>query len=177
MEIFVCLIMLGVLFLTCYNTFYRPFIEPKIQKKLDEEKRRFENGEMSAEERKNYVNKQLSQISQMYNSGQLSLLEYEALKKKYTGESFLLDYGGLEYTVAASNKVAAERAVAKQKKKAENDLIFQTSVGSAVNGTAGAIIGAASSARNSAKEAADLEAKRAAAEEAYQKALKNVGKK
>ena len=146
-------------------------------KKMEEEKRRFEKGEMSAEERERYIKRKIRNAEEMYQHGDLSLLELEAIKKQYTGKSNMLDYGGVAFTAAASNKIAAERAITQHQKKAERDLIFQATAGGAINGTAGAIVGAAASASKSAKEAAALEATRAAAENAYQKTLDDISKR
>ena len=146
-------------------------------KKLDEEKRRFEKGEMSADERDRYIKRKIRVAEEMYHHGDLSLLELEAIKKQYTGKSNMLDYGGAAFTAAASNKIQAERAIAEHHKKAERALIFHATAGGAINGTAGAIIGAAASANKSAKEAAALEATRAAAENEYRKTLDDIAKR
>lgn len=142
-------------------------------KKRKEEERRFESGEMTKEERENYIQKKIKSAEEMYHHGNLSLLEFEAIKKKY-GKSNLLDNGGLAFTAAASNKIQAERAISAHQKKAERDLIFQSTAGGAINGTAGAVIGAVASASKSAKEGAVLESQRAAAEQAYHNALDDI---
>ena len=168
----ICIILLGIIVWWVYNWIIWPALEPRRK----EEKRRFENGEMTADERAKYVEKQLKSVEKLYNHGDLTLFEREVLKKKYTGKSMLIDNGGLEFTAAASNKVQAERAITQHQKKAERDLIFQASVGSAINGTAGAIIGAANSAQKSSGEAAALESQRVTAEQKYRKALDDLAK-
>lgn len=147
------------------------------QKAREDEDKRFDNGEMTPDERASYVKKKLSFIEMAYQHGDLTLLELEALKKKYTGESFYLDNLGMEITAATSNKVQVERAIAQQRKDAERNLIINAAVGNAVGGTAGTIIGAATSAQSAAQEAADLEKLRVAAEQNYRQAIERSTKR
>jgi hypothetical protein len=171
---FILAIIIIIVYLV-YKDVILPKKEKEINEQWEEEKRRFENGEMSAYEREKYIKSKIRHAEQMYNSGQLSFLELQALKKSL-GCSNTIDDLGFQVTATASNKFQAERAVEQQQKKAERDLIFQTTVGGAINGTTGAIIGATASANESAKEAAALEARRASAENKFQEALNNGSK-
>lgn len=151
--------------------------DEEISKKIKEDNRRFESGEMTGEERKKYVEKQLKMIDSMYRINQLTLAEKEVLVKKYTGKSSWIDHYGVEFTVAASDKLQVDKAIKEQKKDAERDLMINTAFGNAIGGLGGAIVGAANSAKKSAEEAADLEAVQAVVEENYRKALKNSTKR
>ena len=151
------------------------FTIPKIMKERrlkqdrsrQEQELRFENKQMSPEERAQFVEKKLKIIEEAYKYGDITLFEYEVLQKKYKGESFYVDCYGLAGTAAASKKHDIERAIEKQKKDAERNLIFSATVGEAVGGLSGAIVGAASSIQKSSQEAAALERKRIEAEEEF----------
>jgi hypothetical protein len=143
----------------------------------EEENKRFENGEMTPAERKAYVKRKIDFAEMAYRHGDLTLLQLEALKKKYTGESFYIDNYGLEVTAATSNMDQVDRAIAQHKKDADRNLIINAAVGDAIGGTAGAIVGAAASARKSAQEAADLERQRATADRDFHRAIENSFKR
>ena len=112
-----------------------------------------------------------------YRHGDFTLIQLEGIRKKYSGESFLLDNVGIETAFAASRKDQIDRAITQQQKKAEKSLIYNAALGDAIGGTAGAIIGAASSAQKSAQESAALEVEKAAADKAFRNAVTNDLKK
>ena len=141
-----------------------------------ENERRFDNGEMTENERAEFIAKKIKRAEELYFHGDLTLLELEAIKKKYSGHSIFLDYGGLEFTRAYSNKKQVENAITQHKKDAENSLILSAAIGDAIGGTAGAIVGASASIQKSANDAATLEAMKLAAERDYQKACENYVK-
>ena len=132
-----------------------------------EQELRFKNNQMTPEERAHFVEKKLKSIEEAYKYGDITLFEYEVLQKKYKGESFYVDSYGLAGTAAASKKHDVERAIEKQKKDAERNLIISATVGEAVGGLSGAIVGAASSIQKSSQEVAALEKKRIEAEEEF----------
>ena len=74
------------------------------RKAREEEDRRFENGEMTPAERSAYVKRKLDFAEMAYRHGDLTLWQLEALRKKYTGQSTLLDNFGYEAVIAASDK-------------------------------------------------------------------------
>ena len=152
------------------------WIDSRLVYKLVDDKRRFKSGEMTEPERSKYIAKQLKSAEDYFRLGKLTLFDLEAVKRYY-GQPSMLDSGGIAFTRAASNKLQAEHAIKQHQKKSERDLIFQTTVGDAINGLPGAIIGATESIKKSAKEAAALEASRAVAENEYRKALEDIGKR
>ena len=153
-------------------------IIPKIKeiKGRKNEDERFEKGEMTQAERESYIKRKIKFAEQAYHHGDLTLTQLEALKKKYTGESFYLDNFGIAGTVALDNKVQAELAIKRHNKAAERNMIINAAIGDAVGGTAGAIIGAATSAQKSAQEAVALEKQRAIADQNFQQTFDNACK-
>lgn len=84
--------------------------------------------------------------SQAANHGDISFAQYDVIRAKYNGtESFADHYGG-EYTMALSNKISADMELQKYQKQKEKNIIYSGALGSAIGGTAGAIIGATTAA-------------------------------
>ena len=164
-----------ILFFIPVTTF---LIIPKIKeiKGRKNEDERFEKGEMTQAERESYIKRKLKFAEQAYHHGDITLTQLEALKKKYTGESFYLDNFGISGTTALDNKVQAELAIERHNKAAERNMIINAAIGDAVGGTTGAIIGAATSAQKSAQEAVVLEKQRAAADQNFKQAFDNACK-
>ena len=122
---------------------------------------------LSQEERK-----KLKQAEEMFKYGQLSLLEYNALKAKYTGEKSMIEEFGLDVAVAASNMHAADKAVEMHQKEAEKKIIKNAAVGNAVGGVAGSVAFAASTAQKESAEAQKLRAEQEKAQAEYEAALR-----
>lgn len=122
---------------------------------------------LSQEERK-----KLKQAEEMFKYGQLSLLEYNALKAKYTGEKSMVEEFGLDVAVAASNKHAADKAVEMHQKEAEKKIINNAAVGNAVGGVAGSVAFAAATAQKESAEAQKLRAEQEKAQAEYESALR-----
>lgn len=140
-------------------------------KKREEDDRRFENGEMTGKERAEYAAKQINTAELMFKHGDLTMAEYELLKKKYTGKSFMVDNMSLNTLYAASRKYEANRAIEQHNKNAQKSIIYSAAIGDAIGGPAGAIVGAVSSAQKSAQEAAALEAEKAKADQTLKDAI------
>lgn len=139
-------------------------------KKHEEDERRFKNGEMSPSERSAYAKKKIEFAEMAYRGGQITLLELELVKKKYSDNS-LIDTVGLNVTAAMSKKDQINRKITEQQKRAENRLIFNTALGEATGGIGGAIVGAVDSAQRNAKESIALESEKSIAEYEYRKAI------
>lgn len=129
--------------------------------KIEETKRRYESGEMSEAERTAYANRQIADAERLYNAGHLTTIQLEAVRKKYSGKSLLLDNMSIQAATAASNKIEVDRAIEAQQKEAKKSMFYNTLLGDAVAGAPGVVIGAAVSAQESAKEAAELQVKKA----------------
>lgn len=142
------------------------------KRKREEDERRFESGEMKGAERAAYAKKKIDYAVGAYNRGAITFLELQLLKKKYTGESMIDDFG-LDVVAAASRKYQVNQAIEKQQKSATGSMIINAAVGEAIAGTAGAVIGAATSAQKSSQEAAALAAEKAAAEQDFHKAMED----
>jgi len=117
--------------------------------------------------------KHLRFLEQMYNHGDLSFIEYNTLKAKYTGEKSFVEQFGYEFTMAASDKLAADKAMQQHIENAQKRIITNAAVGNAVGGLAGGIAFSVSAANKANAEAAQLHAQQEKANIRYEKALKN----
>lgn len=140
--------------------------------KYKEDEQRFKNGEMSPSERAAYAKKKIEFAEMAYRGGQLTLMELELVKKKYSDNS-MIDVVGLNVTAAVSKKDQINRKITEQQKRAENRLIFNTALGEATGGIGGAIVGAVDSAQRNAKETITLETEKNIAEQEYRKAIED----
>lgn len=116
--------------------------------------------------------KNLRMIEQMYQHGDLTFLEYDTLKAAYTDtKSFASEYG-LEFAMAASDKLAADKALEKHKEETQKRIITNSAIGNAVGGIAGGIAGAVSTASKASVETGQLLAEQEKANKRYEEALK-----
>lgn len=116
--------------------------------------------------------KKMSLVEQMYNHGDLTLAQYDALKSKYTGEKSMADTYGLDFVMAASDKLAVEMAIEKHQKETEKSIITNAAVGNAIGGLSGGIAGAVSSATKANIEAEQLLEEKRKVDKRYEAALK-----
>ncbi len=112
-------------------------------------------------------------LEQMYNHGDLSFIEYNTLKAKYTGEKSFVEQYGIEFTMAASDKLAADKAMQQHIENAQKRIITNAAVGNAVGGLAGGIAFSVSAANKANAEAAQLHAQQEKANKRYEEALKD----
>lgn len=146
-----------VIFTVCYLIWFINYLRkhpPKSQEEREKEKK-------------------LTMIETMYRCGKLTFAEYDVLTAKYTGTKSLTEQVGLGVVMAASNKIAAEKAVEQQVKQANKNLIYNAALGSAIGGAAGAVIGAATSANQSEIKTQQALEAQAKANQEYQEAIRN----
>ena len=116
--------------------------------------------------------KKLRQAEEMFRHGKLSLLEYNALKAKYTGEKSMVEEFGWDAAVAISDKHAADKAVEMQQKEAEKKIITNAAIGSAIGGVAGSVVFASSTAQKENAEMQKLLTEQEKAQAEYEAALR-----
>lgn len=115
--------------------------------------------------------RKLRMIEEMYRHGDLSFAEYDVLKAKYTGTQSFAEQYGLGFTMAVSDKMAADRAVEQHQKSAQNRMITNTAIGNAVGGLGGGINAAVNTANRINAESAQLLAQQELANQRYREAL------
>lgn len=140
----------------------------KAKEKEEERKKRKPISEMTPEEKA----KNLRVVEEMYKHGKLTFLEYDTLKAAYTDTKSFADEYGMEFTKAASDKLAADKAVEKHKEETEKRIITNSAIGSAIGGVAGGIAGAVSAASKASVETEQLLAEQEKANKQYEEALK-----
>lgn len=169
----------GIIFGVIVGLCVYMFVEKMMKEKKEEQKveiqndeKRFENGEMTGVEREKYVKRKLKYIDYLYEHNSITFAQREELIKKYTGKSAYLDALGAKKVKALSDKMLVDRAIEQHKKDAETDLMLNTTFGNAIGGISGAMYGATNSLQHSAEKAEELERLRLIAEEN----LRNVEK-
>lgn len=116
--------------------------------------------------------KNLRFAEQMYRRGDLTFAQYDALKAAYTGEESFAQKYGMDLTMAASDKLAADKALERHKEETQKRIITNSAIGNAVGGIAGGIVGAVSTASKASVEAGQLMAEQDKANKRYEEALK-----
>ena len=115
----------------------------------------------------------LGQVESLHRSGQLTTLQYDVLKSKYTGTKSMAETLGLDVAVAASNKLDIERSIDAHNKQVNKNIIKSAAIGSAIGGLGGEIVGIATAANKGAQErqklANDLENANRALDEAIKR--------
>lgn len=108
----------------------------------------------------------------MFSRGELTFAQYDALKAAYTGKKSFADEYGMDLTMAASDKLAADMALERHKEETQKRIITNSAIGNAVGGVAGGIAGAVSTASKASIEAGQLMAEQDKANKRYEEALK-----
>lgn len=84
----------------------------------------------------------LESIEQAYKHGDLSFMQYDALKAHYSGGESLAQSFGIETAIDIESKLSKHKANEKAKKEATRTIIKDAVVGGVVAGPTGAVIGA-----------------------------------
>ena len=116
--------------------------------------------------------KNLRFAEHMYRCGKLSFAQYDALKAAYTVEESFAQKNGMDLTMAASDKLAADKALERHKEETQKRIITNSAIGNAVGGVAGGIAGAVSTAGKASIETEQLMAEQDKANKRYEEALK-----
>lgn len=115
--------------------------------------------------------KKLRLAEMMFEHGDITFMQYDLLKAKYTGEKSYTETHGIDMAMAASKKISADMAIEKHKKDTEKSIVLNAAVGNAVGGLGGTIIGAATAAGKSNIKTQELLAQQDKANAEFEAAL------